>query len=461
MLVATSTMFAYSMTHQWIPVVADYFLNRTNLHGIDMGKKDRPKLPESLGIVVGLTYLATFIIFFIIFPYIFVKVNILQSSSLPDGLSFLKHGDDRKGFHYTLGNIAALTSIFAMLALGWIDDCYDLRWRYKLMFPFAASIPLLSVYYYSYHDRTTILLPYFISKYFNTDGLINIGLFYYLFMLMFVIFCTNAINIYAGINGLEVGQTICLSVTVILYNLIEVLTKSDCDEVHILSLQLLLPFLFCSCALYKFNRYPAQVFVGDSYCYFAGMTLAVVGILGHFSEEILLFAMPQVFNFIVSIPQLFKFVPCPRHRLPKFNPETSLREPSTFTFRYSELNLLGRIIMKIYSIIGFAMLTKNPPVQVQLEPTMTTSEFSALLDDQQLDHDQSKQQQLRERLIDQQNKSVVEDEFTSNNLTLINLWLCWFGPKDERTLCHQLLRLQCQISFLSLALLIFIKLHQD
>jgi hypothetical protein len=30
------------------------------------------------------------------------------------------------------------------------------------------------------------------------------------------------------------------------------------------------------------SRYPSSVFVGDTYTYFAGMTMAVVGILGHF-----------------------------------------------------------------------------------------------------------------------------------------------------------------------------------
>ena len=28
------------------------------------------------------------------------------------------------------------------------------------------------------------------------------------------------------------------------------------------------------------GRYPSEVFVGDTYCYFAGMTFAVVAILG-------------------------------------------------------------------------------------------------------------------------------------------------------------------------------------
>ena len=57
--------------------------------------------------------------------------------------------------------------------------------------------------------------------------------------------------------------------------------------------------------------------MGDTFTYFAGMTLAVAGILGHFSETLLLFFIPQVINFVYSLPQLFKIVPCPRHRLPR------------------------------------------------------------------------------------------------------------------------------------------------
>lgn len=72
-------------------------------------------------------------------------------------------------------------------------------------------------------------------------------------------------------------------------------------------------------SLFVFRRYPSAVFVGDTFCYFAGMTFAVVGILGHFSKTMLLFFIPQVINFIYSVPQLFHIVPCPRHRLPRWH----------------------------------------------------------------------------------------------------------------------------------------------
>lgn len=70
--------------------------------------------------------------------------------------------------------------------------------------------------------------------------------------------------------------------------------------------------------------------MGDTFCYFSGMTFAVVGILGHFSKTLLLFFIPQIVNFLWSCPQLFKLVPCPRHRLPHLNPRTGLMQASAF-----------------------------------------------------------------------------------------------------------------------------------
>ena len=48
------------------------------------------------------------------------------------------------------------------------------------------------------------------------------------------------------------------------------------------------------------------------------MTFAVVGILSHFSKTMLLFFIPQILNFLYSVPQLFGLIPCPRHRLPRY-----------------------------------------------------------------------------------------------------------------------------------------------
>ena len=95
---------------------------------------------------------------------------------------------------------------------------------------------------------------------------------------------------------------------------------------HLISISFLLPFLMSTLALLKYNKYPSKVFVGDTFCYFAGMTFAMAGILGHYSKTMLLFFIPQILNFLISLPQLFGFVKCPRHRLPKYNPKEDVLE---------------------------------------------------------------------------------------------------------------------------------------
>ncbi len=51
----------------------------------------------------------------------------------------------------------------------------------------------------------------------------NTGIFYYVYMSMVAVFCTNAINILAGVNGLEVGQSIVIAISILIFNLVELL----------------------------------------------------------------------------------------------------------------------------------------------------------------------------------------------------------------------------------------------
>ena len=71
---------------------------------------------------------------------------------------------------------------------------------------------------------------------------------------------------------------------------------------HQLSASIMIPFLLTSLALMKHNAFPSRVFVGDTYCYFAGMTFAAAAILGHCSKTMLLLFLPQVINFLLSFP---------------------------------------------------------------------------------------------------------------------------------------------------------------
>lgn len=68
---------------------------------------------------------------------------------------------------------------------------------------------------------------------------------------MLAVFCTNAINILAGINGLEVGQSLVIALSIIIFNLLEL--KGDQFKAHYFSLHIMIPYLSTTLALFKHN----------------------------------------------------------------------------------------------------------------------------------------------------------------------------------------------------------------
>lgn len=104
-----------------------------------------------------------------------------------------------------------------MLFLGFADDVLDIPWRVKLLLPMLASLPLLS----AYSGGTGILVPKPLVSMFALPSYLELGILYKLYMVALVIFCANSINILAGINGLEAGQTFIISCAVLLHNMIQ------------------------------------------------------------------------------------------------------------------------------------------------------------------------------------------------------------------------------------------------
>eukprot|EP00163_Fabomonas_tropica_P031869 TRINITY_DN7750_c0_g1_i2.p1 TRINITY_DN7750_c0_g1~~TRINITY_DN7750_c0_g1_i2.p1 ORF type:complete len:161 (+),score=40.09 TRINITY_DN7750_c0_g1_i2:59-484(+) len=121
----------------------------------------------------------------------------------------------------------------------------------------------------------------------------------------------------AGINGLETGQSLIIACSVLTHNALELGGANQ--SAHLFSIYMLVPYVGSTLALCYYNWYPSDVFVGDAFTYYSGIVFAVVGILGHFSKTLMLFFIPQLINFAISLPQLFGvFGPCPRHRLPRY-----------------------------------------------------------------------------------------------------------------------------------------------
>lgn len=182
---------------------------------------------------------------------------------------------------------------------------------------------------------------------------------------------------------------------------------------HLFSLYFMIPFIACTLPILIRNWYPAEIFVGDTLCYFAGMTFAVVGIIGHFSKTMLLFFIPQIVNFLLSVPQLFHFIPCPRHRLPTLDPKLNKLNPSEAVFKKRDLKTLGWLMLRFFSLTKF----------------------------------------IRYREFE---NNDGEQMISTTNFTIINTVLCWLGPLHEETLSRILILIQVRIRFMILYLIFFL-----
>ncbi|ODM89594.1 UDP-N-acetylglucosamine--dolichyl-phosphate N-acetylglucosaminephosphotransferase [Orchesella cincta] len=362
---------AYLITSRIIPRFRDVFI-RANLFGIDLCKSTGAEVPEAVGVFVWMCISGMHVL--------------IYTSKLVE-------------------YITALLGVTCILLLGFADDVLDVPWRVKLLLPAIAALPMLLVYYATF-DITFVVVPKPLRPFVGQS--IDLGWLYYVYMMMVVVFSTNAINILAGINGLECGQTVVIALSVLSYNCFEIYMGEVPSHAHYFSVHLLLPFIGTSAALLRYNWYPAQVFVGDTYCYFSGMLFATIGILGHFSKTLLLFFIPQVINFVYSVPQIFHFVPCPRHRLPRYNKLTNNIEMSTVRFKQKDLKFLGRASISILESMGLLAVQRNVG----------------------------------------ENREYTE----CNNFTLVNLILKLFGPMHERSTTIIILLIQILCSCAAFAI---------
>ncbi|CAL5869701.1 uncharacterized protein PFLUO_LOCUS3931 [Penicillium psychrofluorescens] len=415
------TGIAFALGFSMVRWLGPVFL-KAGLKGKDMAKPRRPEIPETMGAVCAVVYLLSLIVFI---PFAFYKDIVAATSGggNRDVVVEVHHVETGRYLHrFPHGKLASylsgLLSLQSVVILGIGDDLLDIRWRHKVLIPAFASIPMLIVYFVDF-GVTQVVVPVPLQRY--VGDFVDLGWLYYMYMAAVAIFCPNAINMLAGINGIEVAQSLVIAVLLLFNDAMYLAPVTPyphpATDSHLFSIYFLLPFIGVSAALLCHNWYPSKVFVGDTYCYLAGMVFAVVGILGHFSKTLLLLFIPQIFNFLYSTPQLFKIIPCPRHRLPKFNAVTGLLDTSVTEWPIPPSPLVAAALHLLHKL-RLARITTN------------------------------------------EDGEIVE----STNLTILNLWLVWMGPMKENRLAWHMVVVQTACGILGLlvrhrlALLVF---HHD
>lgn len=185
------------------------------------------------------------------------------------------------GFFQTLSLLpllAVLLTIIAVGLIGLVDDIIGwtkgIRQYQHALFPIFAALPIM-------------VLPQTIG---NTGmelpllGFVNFGILYSLLVVPIAVTgASNAVNMLAGLNGLEAGLGLINALVFLIVGLI-------LGEVEVVII--MLGLIGATLAFLYYNWSPAKVFPGDSYTLMVGAAFAAASIIGNIERVgLMLFAL--------------------------------------------------------------------------------------------------------------------------------------------------------------------------
>ncbi len=296
-----AVIFSFVTTFFLTPKFIAY-LKFIGLTGKDMQKPKKPSVPEMGGPAVIAGFLAGIFLFIWIKVFLYGKLN---------GLVEL---------------FAAITTVLIIFIIGMLDDISAVRksngkriglkqWQ-KPLFTLPASVPLVAIM----AGNSTISLPFF--------GSVDVGIFYPLVLVPIgVVGASNAINMLAGLNGLEAGLGAVLTGALGIYAYL---------NGNLLVAAFALTFASALLAFLYYNWYPAKIFPGDSLCYAIGAVVASIAILGNMEKFALYCFIPWFLEFILKARARF--------RAESFG---KLRKDGTLQAPYTKVYSLTHVFMKL------------------------------------------------------------------------------------------------------------------
>ena len=197
--------------------------------------------------------------------------------------------------------ILCLISIMWLGLIGFIDDYFKLIREKALGLRASAKFMgqiILAVFvaWYIYNDKAippTLYFPFF------KNLVINLGMFYILFIILVIVASSNAVNLTDGLDGLAIG---CVTIIAITYAIISYITGhvSMCDYLNIYYLPgsgelsvLCAAIVGSGLGFLWFNCHPASVFMGDTGSLALGGAIGLISVL--LKKEVLLIIIGGVF----------------------------------------------------------------------------------------------------------------------------------------------------------------------
>ena len=154
------------------------------------------------------------------------------------------------------GLLVGLICIVGFGFVGFLDDFIKIKMKrslglkayQKIILQFALALYIAYYQYSASPSATQLVIPF-------TNHIINLGIWYIPFMMIFIIGTVNAVNLTDGLDGLASGVTLIVSCFFILFAVS--ISNSDVAILAAATAGACLGFL-------GFNAYPAKVFMGDT-----------------------------------------------------------------------------------------------------------------------------------------------------------------------------------------------------
>ena len=169
---------------------------------------------------------------------------------------------------------------------------------------------------------------------------INLGWFYFLFILFMLVASSNAVNITDGLDGLAGGLSVMafLAFALISWNAYAITGTADIAIFCFVLVGALLGFLV-------YNTHPAKIFMGDTGSLALGATLASVAIITKHELTFIVVSGVFIFETLVSIIQIISMV-CFRRKVFLMTP---------FHHHLEKLGWLEPDIVKLFWVIGLVL----------------------------------------------------------------------------------------------------------
>lgn len=256
---------------------AIWFLNETGIIGLDQQKKVKKELPTSGGVIIAFGFLGSILgsiaLNTFIIPLGFVNETILVVISSVLIATFVGVLDD-----LNVKNLLASNKGLKSYRQG-------LKQWQKPIFTLPAAVPLMVVGLGTHTMQFGSIV-------------LNFGIMYPLIIIpLAVVFCSNAYNMLAGMNGMESGMGVVSFAFLGIFAII-----NNRPEAAVISLAA----MGATMAFYLSNKYPSKVLPGDSLTYLLGALYVSIAVVGNIEKFALLCFAPWIIEFFLKARSRFK-----------------------------------------------------------------------------------------------------------------------------------------------------------